>query len=222
MEGSMKRLIYSVFALVVAGCVMPSYVIAADNNYITLKPGIYSPQSNSLKGFGTGFNGEIAFGHQFNPNFAMEMGVGYFNTETTFRESDRISGIRFPFRENDHFDVVPITLSAKLIRPVGKWEFFAMEGIGAYIVSEDAKVSGNINSWSGRASFKDTDTVFGFHLGVGFNYNIAPKWFIGAEGKYLWARQARLRDSAPGVPVSLDAKRKMDGILATAVLGFRF
>lgn len=218
----MKQLICLLFVLIIAVCATPSYVTAAENNYITLKPGIYSPQSNSLKQFGTGFNGEIAFGHQFNPNFAMEMGVGYFNTEATFRTSERISGIRYPFRENDHFDVVPVTLSAKLIRPVGKWEFFAVEGIGAYIVSEDTKISGTINNWSGRASFKDTDTVFGFHLGLGFNYNITQKWFIGAEGKYLWVRQARLRDSTPGVPVSLDAKPRMDGILATAVMGFRF
>lgn len=218
----MKWFTYFLFALVVVVCAMPSYVNAADNNYITLKPGIYSPQSNSLKQFGTGFNGEIAFGHRFNPNFAMEMGIGYFNTEATFRDSDRISGIRYPFRENDHFNVVPITLSAKLIRPAGKWEFFAMEGIGAYIVSEDTKVSGTINNWSGRASFKDTDAVFGFHLGLGFNYNITPKLFIGAEGKYLWMRQARLRDDTPGVPVAMNAKPRMDGILATAVMGFRF
>jgi|WetSurMetagenome_2_1015567.scaffolds.fasta_scaffold471431_1 opacity protein-like surface antigen len=218
----MKWFVYFLVALAVGAYAIPSYVIAADNNYITLKPGIYSPQSNSLKQFGTGFNGEIALGHQFNPNFAMEMGVGYFNTENTFRGSDRILGIQYPFRENDYFDVVPITLSAKLIRPAGKWEFFAMEGIGAYIVSEETKISGTINNWSGRASFKDTHAVLGFHLGLGFNYNITTKLFIGAEGKYLWARQARFRDNTPGVPVSMDAKRKMDGVLATAVMGFRF
>jgi opacity protein-like surface antigen len=218
----MKRLIYFVFALVVVGCTVPSYVIAADNNYITLKPGIYSPQSNSIKEFGTGFNGEIGFGHRYNPNLAVEMGIGYFNTEATLRSSDRISGIRYPFREKDHLDVVPVTMSAKLVLPADKWEFFVMEGIGAYIVSEDTKISGTVNNWSGRASFKDTDTVFGFHLGLGFNYNITSKLFIGAEGKYLWAREARLKDSTPGVPVSMDAKRKMDGVLATAVLGFRF
>jgi opacity protein-like surface antigen len=214
----MKRFYFFLLALTIVACTMPSYVIAADNNYITMKPGIYSPQLNSLKQFGTGFNGEISFGHRFNPNFAMEMGVGYFNTEATFRGSGQISGIR----ESDHFDVVPITLSAKLVQPAGKWEFFAMEGIGAYIVSADTKASGTINGWSGRASFKDTDVVFGFHLGLGFNYNITPKWFIGAEGKYLWARQARLRDDTPGVPLAMDAKPRMDGILATAVMGFRF
>jgi opacity protein-like surface antigen len=218
----MKRFYLFLFVFSIAVCAAPSYVIAADNNYVTLKPGVYSPQFSSLNKFDTGFNGEIAFGHRFNPNVAVEMGIGYFNTEAIFRNSDRISGIVPPFRERDRINVVPITLSAKLIRPAGKWEFFAMEGIGAYVVSEDIKVSGTVNGWSGRASFKDTTTVFGFHLGVGCQYNITARWFVGAEGKYLWVRQARLRDNTPGVPVAMNAKPRMDGVLATAVMGFRF
>lgn len=190
---------------------MPSYVIATDSNYITLKPGIYSPQSSSLKHFDTGFNGEIAFGHRFNPNIAMETGIGYFNTEATFG---------YPFRENIHYNVVPITLSGKLIWPADKWEFFGVGGLGAYIISMDTKVSGIVNNWSGRASLKDTDTVFGAHLGLGCQYNITPKLFVGAEGKYLWARPANLRDHARGL--AIDAQPRMDGILATAVIGFRF
>ncbi len=71
-------------------------------------------------------------------------------------------------------------------------------------------------------SLNDTDTVFGFHLGMGFQYNITPKLFIGGEGKYLWIRQARLKDSRATSPVIMDAKPRMDGVLATAVIGFRF
>ena len=221
-EVSMKQVYFFLLALIIVVCAMPSHIIAADNNYLTLKPGIYSPQSSGLNQFDTGFNGEFAFGHLFNPNFAVEMGVGYFNTEANSRDSDQISGIKYPFREKDHFDVVPITLTAKLIRPAGKWEFFGLGGAGAYIVSEDITVRGTVNNWSGRASFKDTDVVFGFHLGLGFQYNITAKWFVGAEGKYLWARQALLRDHTPGVPVAMDTQPRMDGILATAVMGFRF
>jgi len=207
----MKRLYFLLFVLTIAVYALPSYVIAADNNYITLKPGIYSPQSNSLKHFDTGFNGEIAFGHRFNPNVAIEAGIGHFNTEATFR---------YPFRANIHYNVVPITLSGKLIWPADKWEFFGVGGLGAYIISMDTKVSGTINSWSGRASFKDADTVFGAHLGLGCQYNITPKLFVGAEGKYLWARPARLRDHTRGI--TFDARPRMDGVLATAVMGFRF
>ena len=84
----------------------------------------------------------------------------------------------------------------------------------------ETKVSGTINSWSGRASFKDTNTVFGAHLGLGCQYNITPKLFVGAEGKYLWARPAKLKDHSQ--EISFGARPRMDGILATAVVGFRF
>jgi outer membrane protein W len=67
---------------------------------------------------------------------------------------------------------------------------------------------------------KDTDTVFGAHVGMGLHYNITRTWFIGAEGKYLWTGEAKLRDDVAGIPVEADYK--LDGILATAVLGYRF
>lgn len=199
------------FVVIIMVYALSSYVSAADNNYIILKPGIYSPESNSLKHFDVSFNGEIGFGHRFNRHIAMEAGIGYFNTEAT---------LRYPYRVNVHYNVVPITLSGKLIWPTDAWEFFGVGGFGAYITSMDTKVSGTVNSWSGRASFKDTNTVFGAHLGLGFQCNITPKLFAGAEGKYFWARPARLRDYNPGI--SFGARPRMDGILATAVVGFRF
>jgi len=219
--GAMKRFCL-VLLLAITVYMIPSQAAAADSNYIVVKPVIYTLQTKSLKHYNTGFNGEIAFGHQFNPYVAVEAGLGYFNSEATFRDSDRISGITYPFRENNNYEVVPITLSAKLIRPAGKWEFFGVGGAGAYIVSLDTKVTGTVDGWSGRVSLNDTDTVFGFHLGMGFQYNITPKLFIGGEGKYLWIRQARLKDSRATSPVIMDAKPRMDGVLATAVIGFRF
>lgn len=66
----------------------------------------------------------------------------------------------------------------------------------------------------------DSTMIFGGNLGLGFHYNITPTIFVGAEGKYLWTSKAKLQDEAYGVPV--EAKFKMDGILATAVIGFRF
>lgn len=67
------------------------------SNYVALKGGIYSPTSNNLKAFGTGFNGEIVFGHYFNRNFATELGVGYFQSSNSASGavssgSDYISG----------------------------------------------------------------------------------------------------------------------------------
>jgi hypothetical protein len=50
-------------------------------NYVTLKAGIYSPQSNELDGFDEGFNGEIAFGHYFHRNVAIEIDIGYLRSQ---------------------------------------------------------------------------------------------------------------------------------------------
>lgn len=195
--------------------VQPSF--AAENSYVILKSGVYSPQSESLSRFDTGFNGEITFGQRLNENFAIEGGVGYFNTKGSFLHST--SGI---WRERDYIDVVPLTLSVKLIRPVGKWDIFGIGGIGAYIISEDIKVNGSVNGWSGKASFDDMSTTYGFHLGTGFHYNLTSSLFIGAEGKYTWVRPVSLRDRSAGVPIYMNARPKIDGVQATALVGVRF
>ena len=169
---------------------IPINVFAETPFYITLKPGVYSPQSSDLEGIGTGFNGEIAFGYRFNPNIAAEFGIGYFTTE--------------------YFDinVFPLTLTLKAILPYKRWEFFGLAGGGVYIVS--AYDYGD----------SDTDAVLGGYLGGGLHYNITRRIFVGAEGKYLWTDKAKLKDEAYGIP--LEAKFKMDGIIATAVIGIRF
>ena len=46
------------------------------SNYFVFKGGIYSPQTNDLDGFDTGFNGELAIGHYFDKNWAVELGAG--------------------------------------------------------------------------------------------------------------------------------------------------
>jgi opacity protein-like surface antigen len=216
----MKRFSVSVLMLAVLACVVPSYVLAQGANYITLKPGIYLPQSSDLEAFDTGFNGEIAFGHRFNPNFAAEMGIGYFNTEADFGAVGQVSGISYSLQEKDSFYAVPITLSLKGIVPVDRWEFFGMAGIGLYYVNGDADVSGTVGGTSAGISLGDSDTVFGFHLGLGFHYNIDPTWFIGAEGKYIWTDDAKLSGNLQGLPIAVNFD--MDGIIATAVLGFKF
>jgi hypothetical protein len=58
------------------------------------------------------------------------------------------------------------------------------------------------------------------YAGGGLHCNIMPKIFVGVEGKYLWTDKAKLRDEVNGIP--LEANFKMDGIIATAVIGMRF
>jgi len=177
--------------------------------YITLKPGIYSPQSSDLKDFDfdTGFNGEIAFGFQVNPNFAVETGVGYFHTEAEESGSGGLYG---------KVEAVPVAVTLKAILPYKQLDFFALGGIGAYWVFANLKTNGTVDGFSGRVNVDDFDLIFGGHLGLGFHYNITPGIFVGAEGKYLWTSSAKL--GGEGLWVNF----KMDGILATGVIGFRF
>ena len=109
-------------------------------------------------------------------------------------------------------DVLPVTLSLKGILPVDRWEFYGIGGIGVYFLWGELKDTYTFGAGGGSTTVNETDTKFGAHLGLGVNYNITPKIFIGAEGKYIWTSETTIEDTA----------FRMDGIIGTAVLGFRF
>jgi outer membrane protein W len=173
--------------------------------YISFKAGIFSPESDDLEGFDTGFNGEIALGLYFNPNFAAEFGVGYLKTE--YDESGSIAG--YDITLSSEIMLIPITLTLKGIIPINKLELFAGAGIGLYVTYFEAE--GSI-SGIGRGSWDDWDTSFGPNVNLGAIYNINEKTFIGIEGKYLWADI--------DLPYGMDLD--IEGYTATANIGFRF
>lgn len=207
-----------VFALMTT--ILIPFRTSAQDYYITAKPGIYSPQTDDLEDFDTGFNGEIAFGWQPNTNFAAEIGLGYFNTEAKERFSGQVGGVSFAGELKAELNIFPITFTLKGIVPYKKWEFFGLGGIGAYIVSGDLKARFTVDGVSVAADLDDWDTVFGGYLGLGIHYNMTRTIFVGAEGKYLWTNKAKLQDVSFGVPI--ETEFRMDGILAMAVIGFRF
>ena len=182
-------------------------VFAQSPFYIAFKPGIYSPQSSDLDGFDTGFNGDFVFGFRLNPNIAVELGIGYFNTEG----EKTVTGATYGGRKNFDLDVWSFTFTLKAILPYKKWEFFGFGGGGAYSVSRPYDVE---NYYHHYYYDDDYDLVLGGYLGAGIHYNIAPKIFLGVEGKYLWTEQAKFE--------YLEERFRMDGIIATAVIGFRF
>lgn len=205
---------------------IPISVFAESPFYFDFKPGIYSPQSSDLGGFHTGFNGEIALGYQFCRNIGAEFGIGYFNT----RGKRTFVGTTYVGQELD-INVFPVTATFKAILPYKKWDFFGVAGAGAYIVSG----THDVDNWDDdddrdRRDYDDDhdyDVILGGYLGGGIHYNIRPrifrmkpKIFVGVEGKYLWTDKAKLDFEDFGVP--LRAKFNMDGIIATAVIGFKF
>ena len=110
-------------------------------------------------------------------------------------------------------------------------EFFGLGGAGAYIVSG----AYDVDDWDDDYDHDrhdnhddhDYDAILGGYLGAGIHYNITPRIFhikprifVGVEGKYLWTDKAKLKFEEFGVP--LRVKFKMDGIIATAVIGIKF
>ncbi len=187
-------------ALAVSGIAAPPPARAAGPpNYLALKGGIYSPSkdfdvNNIAIDSKTGFDGEIAFGHYFLPMFGTELGVGYFESK----------GSPAALPGEMKLKVVPVTLTGKVFLPMGPIEPYGEFGIGGYITKLD--LSGNLGNFGGS-----TKGVFGLHAGGGVNFNITDAVFIGAEGRYLWAKP-----SFGGQDI------KLDGFTVTGNLGFRF
>jgi opacity protein-like surface antigen len=177
-------------------------------DYFVLKAGMYSPHSGDLEGFNAGFNGEIAFGHYFNRNFAAEAGVGYFNTGASASAS--ISGIASA-SGNININVVPVVLTLKAIYPVQNMEMYALGGAGVYMARVDGSVNYSVNPYTFSASGSSTSTTLGLHLGAGANFNISREIFLGIEGKYIWVK-ADWQGIEP----------HLDGFIFTGNFGIRF
>jgi len=188
-----------VLGVVLIGILPAAALAEGPPNYVVLKGGLYSPSEDHDIGTARfnsddGFVAEIAAGHYFLPVFATELGVGYFESKST---------PAVPPGEIK-FKVVPVTLTGKVFLPLGPVEPYGEFGIGGYITKAD--VSGTIGNFSGS-----TKGVFGLHAGAGVNFNITQAMFIGAEGRYLWAKP-----SFGGQDI------KLDGFTVTGNLGFRF
>lgn len=198
----MKKII--VLSAVVSLLLFLAAPVNADlNNYIVGKLGAYIPNSNDLDGFDTGFNGEVAIGHYFNPFVAVELGIGYFQTS-----GDVFVTNHDTFFGNEDIDVTPLTLSLRLIQPLSRTtEIYAIGGIGAYFVYDDIDASNQF----GFIHLSDDTTAFGAHLGAGININLTRTLFIGGEFKYVWV-----------TPELYGADVSLDGFRVHGNIGFRF
>lgn len=206
----MKR--ESALILVLAAALIgitPPPALAAEaqkfTNYLVLKGGIYSPsQSFDLNNFNggstthldseSGFNGEAAIGAYVFPFLAIELGGGYFESKGTPAVPPGETKLK----------VFPVVATGKALLPLGWIEPYGELGIGAYIA--DLEVSGNLGSFTGA-----TKVAFGVHAGGGVNVNFSQSFFMGVEGRYLWAEP-----SFGGQDI------KLDGFTTTVNLGYRF
>ena len=165
-------------------------------NYATLKVGGYFPQHSDLDEFDSGFNGEISLGHLVAPGFAIEGGIGYFETKgpvmTTLGLAD------------EKIKVMPLTFSLKGQTFFQQFEPYVEAGIGVYFIKDELAVPGFISG-------SENDSQVGFHLGLGGNFHVTRQLFVGLEGKYLWVKTD-----------TFGADVRLDGITLTGNIGFRF
>jgi opacity protein-like surface antigen len=202
-------------AVLVLVSLLPASASAAGQQYpyyIAFKPGAFFPQGD-IDDLDTGFQGELAFGRQFNENFAFEMSVGWMNLDKTERGSLEINGTTYSGRASVDLDIIPVVINFKPMLPIGNCiELYGIAGFGAYFVNGEVSVRENVGNVSYRSKDDDSDTVFGFTAGLGIHFNISPRVFIGAEGKYLFTTEAKL----------WGVKTNLDGIYTSGVIGIRF
>ena len=204
----MKKFAGLVGRFLVLGVVLSLPFSAQAQNYLVLKGGMYSPQNEKLYNFDSGFNGELAFGHYFNKNLALEVASGFFQTRATRSASSEFTSAEATL----DFNLVPLTGALRAVIPLGAFELYGLGGGGAYFLWTDTSVS--TNNRSSSSSDKYNQTLAGGFLGAGASIKISPTVFLGLEGKYLWTTNLSLDN--------LETDINLNGIQATLNLGFLF
>ncbi len=196
-----KRIILFATAVILAFfAFFPSFAAAQRNyNYVVAKLGVYSPISNELSDYSSDFNGEVDFGHYFSPYFAAEFGVGHLQTSGTVLT---FSG----FFATEDIDATYLEATAKAVFPVPYYysrhyqpfmDLYLGGGLGVYFANDNVDAIG----------FSTSDTVPGFHILGGADFNLNQNVFLGLELKYMYAK-----------PFDTD----IEGMIFTGNIGYRF
>jgi opacity protein-like surface antigen len=149
--------------------------------------------ASDVDGFDSGFNGELSVGRYLAPGFAVEGGVGYFETKGTIPNT----------AVKDKFEVIPLTFSVRGTIPFGPFEAYGMGGIGVYFIDDKRTFS--------TSSASDSAADVGLHLGLGGKYTMQNNVFFGLEGKYVWLSAS-----------TFGSDTNLGGAVLTANVGYRF
>jgi opacity protein-like surface antigen len=196
----MNRPVLPVLAFLATLSLLNVYTVHAappPPNYVEAKLGGYFPMAGDVDSFDSGFNGEVTFGRYLAPGFAVEGGLGYFETKghTPTGLAER------------KFKVTPLVFSILGVAPFGPFEAYGMAGLGVYFIKDE--ISAPVFGVSSGTS--DSSADLGLHLGFGGRYHATKNVFLGLEAKYIW-----LTTSTFGVDT------RLDGATVTANIGYRF
>jgi opacity protein-like surface antigen len=133
---------------------------AQPENYMAFRFGVATP-AGDLEDFDAGPYVEVAFGHYFNPNFALEASIG---------------GTLFSSPNDYDYEVYPFQVNAKGILPLDNAQLYAMFGLGFYHTYYEFVDNSN--------------TLFGYDLGVGGLVKLSDTVSLGAELKYFAVEEA--------------------------------
>ncbi len=184
---------------------VPSSSGADPDSFVAVKGGIYSPQGNPFKDFDQGLAGELSVGSYVSPNFAIELGVGYFESEGS---GTIVAPGNVVIPATGELTVIPITVNGKYLVTTGSLEPYLEAGVGVYVA--DAELSG------GGIQLSDRYTSLGAFLGLGANINLSKRLFMGVEARYLWVNEHEF------VLGEVTREAEIDGFTATANLGYKF
>jgi hypothetical protein len=201
--GYMKRIILSVFVLGISFMFSGTgeafwedlpYIGEDNPHYFTARAGAYFPTGDLDDiDFDSGFAGEFAYGYRINRFAAVELGVGYFQSETDN-----------PVIDADFWSV-PVTVSVIGILPLDPVEFYAGAAAGFYYGKIDFDKPFDLD---------ENDTVFGGNARVGLQINLGDVAFVGAEGRFIFTDAMNLGQTLP--------QAHINGYIVTGHMGVRF
>jgi hypothetical protein len=171
------------------------------SDYMLLKAGPFIPTTDlDRKGFVNSVSAELVVGTYYSKYFALEGGVGYFQTQASKNGSG--------FEEEDDLWVIPVTATFKAVLPFKGGEVNAGVGPGVYFANLHIEGTGILGDFSddGHA------VALGGHVTAGANIDITRRIFLGAEGKYIFTTGAHL----------LGSSIKLNGVMVSGIVGYRF
>jgi opacity protein-like surface antigen len=197
------KVAFAVVALVVAPAAFgfePAY------DYANLRAGVFVPQGSSVRPFNTGADVELAVGRAFLPFVAGEFAVGYASAETDPRVTRYQDGSATAISLREGYQLVPVTMTLKLMLPAGSIEPWIGGGAGAAWARIYQDPTGS------QQTLSESHTTFEYHAAGGVTVNLRSGWYAGADLRYAFAKVKWFNE--PNV--------KLDGLRATATLGTRF